>query len=295
MRRNNMFLYNDLQATIDSSINFVVNKFSETKHYKKDLPVYISAYYTVICEVVFKEEIITNNLKKHFTENYCKDESTKDFYLSIISDFSKVIDDECDWVGQSCYEIFNEEAITNLRQKPFNRLLLLLCDFLTFSSITAKRYKLESFKPLIIIDNIEAIYNVKSFLPDIITHFIDGFDTLHKYNEQFQDVLTNGGVAVLKDLKKSNTTNSDALQTKTENSHNTSNSQNGKKTSKFKTKETKKAILKSGLLGVIFGILITLFIHNLAGGSLNTEYYFAIFIVTVFFTIVARISLLSCD
>ena len=260
------------------------------------LPVYISAFYTAICMETFRNNDLSKEIMEFSIINYCATENINDFYFEIVEDFIEIITNEEVYIGKSLiipnYEDLNNRLFDKINECPS---ISLLMDFLHCSVATSptallrladirnKEFPISNIQKQEDIEYYQKLSCDLSFLA--LNHFLFQYKKIQELYKEYEKTLVDTSLLILNTIKDMVDTEIETRQTQ----------QTNKKTSKFRTPKAKKAILKSGFFGVIFGILITLFIHSVAGESLNIGYYFAIFIVTVFFTIVARISLLSCD
>ena len=280
-----------IKEYIDSSIVYTKEIFQNLGD-NFLLPVYISAYYTAVCIDTFRNDELSKNIMEFSITNYCDSEELSNFYFEIIEDFIYIITNENNYIGRA---LFSPDSIGKERiEKKLAGLpaLALLFDFLYYSNTDKKTFyiKRETLNNKIPTEfwkcnNIYYHDNKRGWLLRSLEYYLCQHEKIQTLYSEYEKNLIDTSLLILNTIKDMVDTEIETRQTQ----------QTNKKTSKFRTPKAKKAILKSGFFGVIFGILITLFIHSVAGESLNIGYYFAIFIVTVFFTIVARISLLSCD
>lgn len=280
-----------IKEYIDSSIVYTKEIFQNLGD-NFLLPVYISAYYTAVCIDTFRNDELSKNIMEFSITNYCDSEELSNFYFEIIEDFIYIITNENNYIGRA---LFSPDSIGKERiEKKLAGLpaLALLFDFLYYSNTDKKTFyiKRETLNNKIPTEfwkcnNIYYHDNKRGWLLRALEYYLCQHEKIQTLYSEYEKNLIDTSLLILNTIKDMVDTETETRQTQ----------QTNKKISKFRTPKAKKAILKSGFFGVIFGILITLFIHSVAGESLNIGYYFAIFIVTVFFTIVARISLLSCD
>lgn len=157
----------------------------EERNERKHLIVFLANYYKVLLQIVSKKtEIDIEILSFLFSLRLEKNGSlyknaSQELKESNLEDFTQLINERCDWVGQSCYNFFSDQEIVTYRNFPSRRIILFLLDCIFFLKTTGNIYSLSELKPLIIV-GFSNMLSFTAILPLLVDILIKSQESLTK-------------------------------------------------------------------------------------------------------------------
>ncbi len=160
---------------------------SEDDFIKKYTVFYMAAYYNAV--ISYRSNANTAELAlpislKFLDEIAIKYNLSSDDIATIydISNEYTYLVSPCDWIGQSCYEVFNDAKIKELRKYPEMQFILFTLDCIFYLKKTGEHHTLNDFKSLILIDFTDFIEKAP-LLAKWFSHFLDEYNTFLKIQE----------------------------------------------------------------------------------------------------------------